>query len=398
MDNYDYLFKCIIVGDGGAGKTAIVVRFSQGFFKEKYKLTIGVEFAVKNIELAGNVVKLQIWDTGGQDRFQYVRPLYYKGAMGCIVLFDLTNRESFDHIPRWLDEVQKEAGEIPMLLVGNKTDLKDQRMVSFEDAKELANKLKMEYIESSAKTGDGVKDLFAALAYLMMGEKIPEEYLIIAEEDIVSQSVSSQAQINQPSLAFGSTINLPQYGINKPKPRGLPKDVFQNRVTESKIIQPMPIKEPSRPKPLSLENNPTNKKYNSPPPPPPPSEFFQKKKESRPPSPSEFFQKKSERRPPLPPKSSYQTKTSDNFYAVLKQSVDKKAQENTRSFQQKPLKKQNYADYSSSFAQKVIPSNNRAKESIERVQERPKTRTCPNCGSQINLNFKFCNKCGKRLL
>src|SRR6056297_474027 len=127
-EDYDYLFKSVIVGDGGAGKTAIVVRFSQGFFQESYKLTIGVEFAVKTISITtvdgrDLLVKLQIWDTGGQERFQYVRPLYYKGAMGAIVLFDVTNRESFDHVSKWITEVTDNAGKLPMLLVGNKTDL-----------------------------------------------------------------------------------------------------------------------------------------------------------------------------------------------------------------------------------------------------------------------------------
>ena len=177
MEDYDYLFKAIIVGDGGCGKTAVVVRFSKGFFKEKYKLTIGVEFAVKNLTLNNNVVKLQIWDTGGQERFQYVRPLYYKGAMGCIILFDLTNRASFEHIPKWIEEVEKEAGKIPMLLVGNKLDLKDQRQVPREEAEQMADELGMKYIESSAKTGNGVRDVFGALAYLMMGEDIPPEFL-----------------------------------------------------------------------------------------------------------------------------------------------------------------------------------------------------------------------------
>ncbi len=181
-EDYDYLFKSVIVGDGGAGKTAIVVRFSQGFFQESYKLTIGVEFAVKTINIETTdgedlSVKLQIWDTGGQERFQYVRPLYYKGAMGAIVLFDVTNRESFDHISKWIGEVRDNAGDIPMLLVGNKIDLEDSRVVSMEEAQELADDLNMFYVESSAKTGVGVGDIFAVLALLMIGEDIPQEVL-----------------------------------------------------------------------------------------------------------------------------------------------------------------------------------------------------------------------------
>jgi len=160
-EEYDYLFKCVAVGDGGCGKTALVVRFSQGFFQENYKLTIGVEFAVKTIKVTTKDgksynVKLQIWDTGGQERFQYVRPLYYRGSMGSIVLFDLTNRESYDHIPKWLEEVRSNAGKIPMLLVGNKSDLTESRMVTREESEQLSKDLDMFYVESSAKSVRGL--------------------------------------------------------------------------------------------------------------------------------------------------------------------------------------------------------------------------------------------------
>ena len=178
-DDYDYLFKCICVGDGGCGKTALVIRFSQGYFQEQYKLTIGVEFAVKTIDLPeiNKKIKLQIWDTGGQERFQYVRPLYYRGSMGAILLFDLTNRESFDHIAKWIEEVKDNAGDIPMLLVGNKKDLVDERKVSRAEAEEFAEEMEMYYVESSAKDGTGVGDVFAVLSCLMIGVEVPDDYL-----------------------------------------------------------------------------------------------------------------------------------------------------------------------------------------------------------------------------
>jgi small GTP-binding protein len=177
-EDYNYLFKNIVVGDGGCGKTAIVVRFSQGYFLEQYKLTIGVEFAVKTITIKDGIkVKLQIWDTGGQERFQYVRPLYYRGAMGAILLFDLTNRESFDHIPKWIEEVKSNAGEIPMLLVGNKSDLVNERSVTRSEAEAFAREFQLYYIESSAKDGTGVGDVFAILSCLMVGIPVPNEYL-----------------------------------------------------------------------------------------------------------------------------------------------------------------------------------------------------------------------------
>jgi small GTP-binding protein len=173
---YDYLFKCIAVGDGGCGKTALTVRFAHGFFQEQYKMTIGVEFAVKLIEIGGFKTKLQIWDTGGQERFSYVRPLYYKGAMGALCVFDLTNRESFDHVPNWIDEVKANVGEVPMVLVGNKADLPG-REVPRDEAEGTAKKFNMYYLESSAKTGDGVGDCFGVLAAMMIGIEPPAELL-----------------------------------------------------------------------------------------------------------------------------------------------------------------------------------------------------------------------------
>jgi len=174
---YDYLFKCIAVGDGGCGKTALTVRFAHGFFQEQYKMTIGVEFAVKLIEIGGFKTKLQIWDTGGQERFSYVRPLYYKGAMGALCVFDLTNRESFDHVPNWIDEVKANVGEVPMVLVGNKADLPG-REVPRDEAEGTAKKFNMYYLESSAKTGDGVGDCFGVLAAMMIGIEPPSELLV----------------------------------------------------------------------------------------------------------------------------------------------------------------------------------------------------------------------------
>ena len=174
----DYIFKALAIGDGGCGKTALCVQFAQGFFQENYKLTIGVEFFVKTIKVKNYSVKLQIWDTGGQERFAYVRPMYYKGALGAILLFDITNRESFEHLAKWIEEVNANVGQkIPLLLVGNKADLVDERKVTREEAKAFAQEHDMYYMESSAKTAFGVHDVFGVLALLMIGEEIPSEML-----------------------------------------------------------------------------------------------------------------------------------------------------------------------------------------------------------------------------
>ncbi|WP_371801899.1 GTP-binding protein [Candidatus Lokiarchaeum ossiferum] len=269
MDNYDYLFKCVAVGDGGCGKTALVVRFSQGFFQENYKLTIGVEFAVKTIHINNHNVKLQIWDTGGQERFQYVRPLYYKGSMGCIILFDLTNRESFDHIPKWMDEVKKESGSIPMLLVGNKKDLVDQRVISRNEAEEVAKDLNMFYVESSAKSGDGVGDVFGILALLMIGEDIPPAMLggspSLSEQPNNEKTIDVESiskKIPQPIPVFAPkdpVSNKPMPSVShKPKPAPIYSSLSKNPVSNKLPSNPFNIPKIDETSILSLGNSKEN--------------------------------------------------------------------------------------------------------------------------------------------
>ncbi len=168
---YDYLFKVIAVGDGAVGKTSITLRFSTGTFRESYIMTIGVDFAVKAIDVGTREgtkrIKLQIWDTGGQERFSYVRPLYYKGAMGGLLVFDVTQSESFQNVPKWFQEVKKNRGNIPLVLVGNKVDLPD-RKITCEQATELAKKNGVQYLEASAKTGESIEKVFVELSKSMV--------------------------------------------------------------------------------------------------------------------------------------------------------------------------------------------------------------------------------------
>ncbi|MFW9825153.1 MAG: GTP-binding protein [Candidatus Thorarchaeota archaeon] len=181
-EEYDYLFKSIVVGDGGVGKTALTLRFSKGFFTEDYKMTIGVDFHVKTISINSNEgpirAKLQIWDTGGQERFSSIRPMYYRGSLGALLIFDLTNSASFDHLPGWIEEVRANVKiEIPLLLVGNKSDLVDQRAVSLEEINKFTHDFNLYYMETSAKTGEGVGDCFYILACLMIGSGVPDQLI-----------------------------------------------------------------------------------------------------------------------------------------------------------------------------------------------------------------------------
>ena len=176
--SYDYLFKVVVLGEGAVGKTAIVTRFSHGFFRTDYKTTIGSQFAVKNIDIIApdgenQVVKLQIWDVAGQSRFQILRPMYYRGSNGGLLVYDVSRRRTFMLLQEWLDELHKAIQkEIPLVLVANKTDLPD-RVVEPSEGREFADSHGMPYVESSAKTGEGVVDIFEQLGTILVKKRQP---------------------------------------------------------------------------------------------------------------------------------------------------------------------------------------------------------------------------------
>ncbi|MFX0067801.1 MAG: Rab family GTPase [Promethearchaeota archaeon] len=168
MVGYDYLFKTIVVGDGAVGKTSLTTRFSEENFSDEYKLTVGVSFAIKTIDVDGLQVKLQIWDTGGQERFSGLRSLYYKGAKGCLLVYDVTRRETFEHLEKWFNEVVAQCSIIPMILVANKVDMTNSRIIGREEGEKLAYDRGIPYYESSAKFGVNVVDCFSMLARMMV--------------------------------------------------------------------------------------------------------------------------------------------------------------------------------------------------------------------------------------
>jgi len=172
-EGFDYLFKVVIVGDVEVGKTSITTQFAYGTFTEGYLSTIGVDFVVKSIPVNNHIVKLQAWDTGGQERYAAIRPLYYQGARGALLVFDITNRTSFWNLDRWLMELRRHAGpDVPILLVGNKLDLAEYREVSSDEARQYAARKGLPYFETSAKTAYGVYDVFHRLAQLMLARQL----------------------------------------------------------------------------------------------------------------------------------------------------------------------------------------------------------------------------------
>eukprot|EP01118_Nematostelium_gracile_P015322 TRINITY_DN6118_c0_g1_i2.p1 TRINITY_DN6118_c0_g1~~TRINITY_DN6118_c0_g1_i2.p1 ORF type:complete len:206 (+),score=42.55 TRINITY_DN6118_c0_g1_i2:76-693(+) len=163
---YDYLFKILLIGDSGVGKSCLLTRFADGTFAESYVNTVGVDFKIRTVTLEGKTVKLQIWDTAGQERFRTITSSYYRGAHGIVVVYDVTDQISFKNVKQWLQEIDRYASEqVNKLLVGNKVDMKDKRVVDYDSAKTFANQLGgITYLETSAKQDQGVEQVFTTLA------------------------------------------------------------------------------------------------------------------------------------------------------------------------------------------------------------------------------------------
>jgi len=162
--DFDYMVKLIVVGASGVGKSSLLLQFTDREFQKSIEATVGVEFGVKVLEVDGLKVKLQIWDTGGQESFRSVTTNYYRGAQGGLLVFDLTYRISFDALPGWLKEIHAYTDpNTSFLLIGNKKDLAGQRVVSYEEAEDFAVKNGLVYIETSAKDSTNVDKAFQAL-------------------------------------------------------------------------------------------------------------------------------------------------------------------------------------------------------------------------------------------
>ncbi|MBA7515311.1 hypothetical protein ES705_07350 [subsurface metagenome] len=171
---YDATFKIIIFGDAGCGKTTLTQRFLTNLFVSDSKMTIGVDFEVKSLEVDKQKVKLQIWDFGGEERFRFLLPTYVRGARGGLFLFDITNYSSIAHIDDWLSVIRKEirAEDIfPIIVVGGKADLAENREVSAEEGIKIAKSRNVDgFIETSSKTGENVEKTFEALTSVMLNK------------------------------------------------------------------------------------------------------------------------------------------------------------------------------------------------------------------------------------
>ena len=167
---YDYLFKLLLIGDSGVGKSCLLLRFADDSYTESYISTIGVDFKIRTIEMDGKTLKLQIWDTAGQERFRTITSSYYRGAHGIIVVYDVTDEESFRNVKQWLGEIKTYASQdVTRLLVGNKCDLPpSKRVITEEMGREFAESLGIEFLETSAKNASNVEEAFGSMAQQIM--------------------------------------------------------------------------------------------------------------------------------------------------------------------------------------------------------------------------------------
>ncbi|XP_011176983.1 ras-related protein Rab-35 [Zeugodacus cucurbitae] len=169
---FDHLFKLLIIGDSGVGKSSLLIRFSDDTFAGTYITTIGVDFKIRTVVIDGLRIKLQIWDTAGQERFRTITSTYYRGTHGVIIVYDVTNGESFANVRRWLDEIQNNCDVVNKVLVGNKNDDPDRKVVITEDAQRFARQMDIELFETSAKDNINVEEMFLAITRQVLQHKL----------------------------------------------------------------------------------------------------------------------------------------------------------------------------------------------------------------------------------
>lgn len=180
--SYSYLFKYIIIGDTGVGKSCLLLQFTDKRFQPVHDLTIGVEFGARMVNIDGKQIKLQIWDTAGQESFRSITRSYYRGAAGALLVYDITRRETFHHLTSWLEDARRHSNStMTIMLVGNKSDLDSRRAVSYEEGKKFAEQHDLIFLETSAKSDENVEEAFNNTAKIIH-QKIEKGIIDVTNE------------------------------------------------------------------------------------------------------------------------------------------------------------------------------------------------------------------------
>jgi Ras-related protein Rab-14 len=193
---YEYIFKYIIIGDMGVGKSCLLHQFTEKKFIPDSPHTIGVEFGTRIIEVMSKKIKLQIWDTAGQERFRAVTRSYYRGAAGALLVYDVTRRATYNHLTSWLTDARNLTNpNTVIMMIGNKKDLEEQRDVTFEEARNFAQENGLIFLEASAKTGENVEEAFLKTARLIF-QSVQDGSVEVSSDAGVTKKSPSQATIS----------------------------------------------------------------------------------------------------------------------------------------------------------------------------------------------------------
>ena len=220
---YDHLFKILIIGDFGVGKSSTLLRFADGVYEDSFFSTIGVDFKIRKIEINGKAIKLQIWDTAGQERFQTLTSSYYRGSHGMIVMYDITDETSFSNVMGWLKEIDQYACEnVNKIIVGNKKDRQGKRAVDYDTVKEFCDSLEIPHIESSAKADENIDVIFTTIAKSIM-DRLGSSLINNARRDNIvvatSKSRKQEGTISKIWNYFTSSPNKKNKKSNEEKRR-----------------------------------------------------------------------------------------------------------------------------------------------------------------------------------
>uniref|UniRef100_A0A8V1AIH3 small monomeric GTPase n=1 Tax=Gallus gallus TaxID=9031 RepID=A0A8V1AIH3_CHICK len=209
---YDYLFKLLLIGDSGVGKTCALFRFSEDAFNATFISTIGIDFKIRTIELDGKRIKLQIWDTAGQERFRTITTAYYRGAMGIMLVYDITNEKSFENIRNWVRNIEEHASpDVEKMILGNKCDANDKRQVSREQGEKLAASFGIKFMETSAKANINIENAFFTLARdikAKMDKKLAIAHRAATRESKSHQTSKRKAAFSDVFFCEGHSLNL----------------------------------------------------------------------------------------------------------------------------------------------------------------------------------------------